>query len=283
MSQLATIRQHYIPQFYLKQFSYNKKILYQYDVVNNKAFPNPVSVESICFKKNLYEFKDNNGDIIEENFMEKWLSVYEREFAKTFQSIRAKASYKDNFHTLSFLSTEEKALLVFFMATLILRNPEILKAAQETALEVFGTNIDTTSAWNIGLKSCLPIYEKFDITKNTVLNSVMRFFDNLSFQICVSDNEAFFTSDNPIFINGKNQPIIINEIILPISERLALYMKPYERTKKGFKNRLVQMDKNDIEYFNSATIANCKKWLYSKQPFTKEQIKQIMKIRNERG
>ena len=61
MSQLATIRQHYIPQFYLKQFSYNKKILYQYDVMNNKVFADHVSVGSICDMKKLNKFKDNNG------------------------------------------------------------------------------------------------------------------------------------------------------------------------------------------------------------------------------
>lgn len=235
----TTVKQHYIPQFYLKQFSDNKKVLYQYDIVNNKSFSAPVSVESICFEKNLYEFKDNNGNIVEENLIEKWLSVYEGEFAKTFRNIQNKATHKDNFHTLCFLTREEKVLLVFFMATLILRNPEILKTAQETALEVYGNKIDANSAWNIGLKSCLPIYEEFDITKNTVLNSVMHFFDNMSFQICAADSNMLFTSDNPIFINGHDQPIIINEIILPISDRLALYMKPYEKTKKGFKNRLV--------------------------------------------
>ena len=61
-----TVREHYVPKFYLKKFSTNKKQLYQLDISNNSP-PEPVGIDSIAYRKDTYELKDSNGEYIEKN------------------------------------------------------------------------------------------------------------------------------------------------------------------------------------------------------------------------
>ncbi|MDE6706640.1 MAG: DUF4238 domain-containing protein [Oscillospiraceae bacterium] len=274
-----TTDEHYVPQFYLKQFSPNGERIYQYDVISGKQSHASVPIKSICYEKHLYEFKNNLGKYVCRNLIEKCFGVYESEFAKTFRSIQSKIRYEANYHTLSFLSSEEKAFLIFFLSTIIVRSPDVLQAAQETAMEFFGDQITKTSARNLALQTCLPIYKMLDIKERNLLNPVMGFFDNMSFQIGVADKDVFWTSDRPVILYGNNQLAKPDEVIMAISPHLALYMKPYKKTKQDRYNRLVSLDKKDIEYFNRAIVIHCKRWIYSKAPLTNSQIKWISKER----
>lgn len=53
--QKSTIKQHYVPQVYLRGFSQDKKRIYRYDLTNESQKLVPIS--SVCHKKYLYEFK----------------------------------------------------------------------------------------------------------------------------------------------------------------------------------------------------------------------------------
>ena len=163
---------------------------------------------------------------------------------------------------------------------MIVRNPDVLQAAQETALEFFGDQITEISARNLALQTCLPIYKALDTEERNLLNPVMRFFEDMSFQIGVADSEVFFTSDSPVILFGTNQPVKLDEVIMPISPNIVLFMKPYDNTRRGFYNRLTELRPEDIKYVNRAVVTHCKRWIYSKAPLTDKQIKWI---KRERG
>ncbi|MCR5020127.1 DUF4238 domain-containing protein [Ruminococcus sp.] len=275
-----TTDEHYIPQCYLKQFSSDGEHIYQYDALSGKQTPVPVPTKSVCYQKHLYEFRDSSGAFAYRNLIEKYFRTYEGEFATVFRSIQSKSSYEANYHTLSFLTTKEKARLVFFLSTMIVRDPDVLQAAQETALEFFGDQLTEISARNLALQTCLPIYKALDTEERNLLNPVMRFFDDMSFQIGVTDKDVLWTSDSPVVLFGNNQPVKLDEVVMPISPHIALYMKPYENTRKGCYNRLTELRPEDIKYVNRAVVMHCKRWIYSKAPLTDKQIKWI---KRERG
>ncbi len=274
-----TTNEHYIPQCYLKQFSLDGERIYQFDALSGKQTPVPVSTKSVCYQKHLYEFRDSLGDFAYRNLIENSFVAYEGEFAKIFRSILSKARIKANYHTLSFLSSKEKALLLFFLSTIIVRNPDILQTAQETALEFFGDHITEVSARNLALQACLPIYKTLDANERNILNSVIHFFDDMSFQIGITDKAVLWTSDNPVILFGNNQPAKLDEVVMSISPHMALYMKPYKNTRKEMYNRLTDLRPEDIRYVNSAIVTHCKRWIYSQTPLTDKQIKWITKER----
>lgn len=277
-----TVDEHFIPQCYLKQFSPDGEKIYEYDVVNKRQIPVPVPTESICYEKNLYEFKDVSGAYVYRNLIEKNFALFEGEFANTFRSIRSKMHNEANYKTMSFLTEKEKALLVFFLSTMILRRPDILKAAQDYTMEVFGNQVTEITARNFVLQTCLPIYKKLDVEEQNLLNPVMQFFDDMSFVIGVTDNKEILTSDNPIvFFRDNIEDYRPNEIILPLSSCSVLYMASYSKTKRNCYNRLYKMNNADVKYVNEAVVTQCHRWIFSEAPLTDKMIKWITKERSK--
>ena len=285
--QKPTSKEHFIPQCYLGQFSpderysdgkkkpFDRRHIYSYDLISGIQSPKPVLIKSICYEINLYEFKNDQGDFIYQNLIENILSVYEGHFATVFRSIRGKARCNSNLALSSFLSQEEKAYLIFFLSTLVLRQPEVINAGIEIAKESF-ENISKHRAKNLTLNMFLPIYRKIDEKEKNVLNVVMSWFDKLSFQVYVSDKDVFFTCDRPAVIIGKHNPHRISEVYLPISPRIMLNMIPEEKAPKGYRNRLMPLSDQQIMKANQEYSAHCKRWVYSKAPLTEQQVKMIL-------
>lgn len=277
--QKPTSDEHFIPQFYLKQFSPDGEHVYQFDVLSGIQTPVPVPTKSICYQKNLYEFQNENGDFLHQNLLERLLSKYEGQFAEVFGSIQKKASSKGGFLTPEFLSDKEIAMLSFFLSTMIARKPEILQAGREVAKEIFGDTISDYIAKNISLLMLLPLFKEINPNDKNVLIKIMGFFEDMSFQIGVSKQLVFWTSDNPITLYGKIPPVKPDEVILPLSPCLVLYMKPYKITKPECDNRLVELRERDVEFVNHSTATHCQRWIYSHSPLSEKQKKWIAEQR----
>lgn len=279
MAQEDKRKEHYIPRFYLRRFSIDKKCIYRYDISSGEQ--KSVPIRTICYENDLYEFKNDNGEYVYRNLLENIFGEYEVEFSKVFNNIESKAKIKANYYTNCFLSHIEKVLLRFFISTTIIRNPDTLKAAYETAIELYGDNITEISAKNKALEYCLPIYRELSLDEKNILITFTKLLQNMSFQIGFTEKDAIWTSDNPVVLYGEQQPAKIEEVILALSPNLVLYMKPYEKTKKGCYNRLVELESKDIRLFNRDIIKNCKRWIYSQKTLTENQIKWIIKERGK--
>ena len=276
-----TTNEHFIPQCYLKQFSQDNKHIYQIDMSDEKLTQKRVSTESICYEKNLYEFKNESGDFMQRNLIEKSLSVFEADYINILRSIQSKAAHEENFHTLCFLSKNEKKSLVFFLSTMVLRKPENIKAAQETTMEVLGDLVTETTARNWALQYCLPITKEIKLGEKNLLNSFCSLFDNMAFQIGIADKDQLLTSDVPVILFEGDKPNKIHSAIFTLSPQLVLYMKKYETTKKELRNRLVYLEISDIEFINNSIIKRSNRWIYSKYPLSKNKINQIVKLRKD--
>ena len=85
-----TVKEHYVPQFYLKNFMDDRGLLHVYDFEQTKIFyPKP---KNICCENNLYETKWENAnvnldDFVLRNNIENIFSKYEREYSKVLQKI----------------------------------------------------------------------------------------------------------------------------------------------------------------------------------------------------
>ena len=289
-----TIKEHYIPQFYLKQFSPDGKRIYQYDVdadskqkfhngiKSKKKYSNLVPIRSICYENNLYELKDDLGNIKYSNIIEKGLSIYEGEFAEIFRSIISKAQNERNFYTNSFLTRKEKEWLILFLSTTVLRKPKYIKFAQETSVKLNENKLTEMTARNAGLLSSLPMYKNINAKDETTLNAFMLLFSNMTFQICYAKKEVLLTSDNPVALFPSREYRMYDEVIIPISPQIAIYMTPFDNNCRC-RNKLIELTPLNIYYINSAIAITCERWIYSKQPFTDKQIRMITKERKLSG
>lgn len=272
-----TKKQHYIPRFYLRNFSNNNKMIYQYDVsTDNSSF---VSINSICYQNYLYEFKDENDELIYCNWIENILSKWEKEFSIIINSIKNKAKNKRNCKTRCFLTSKEKDFLAFFISLQSQRGSYYIKEIENKLEEKWGDVLEKNSCRNAALIASLPIYKPFNEVKDHKIISTFKTLRNMSFIIGFTDNGVFFTSDNPITMIYENNPNDIEEVIFPLASNLVLYMLKMEKSKANFKNRLYPMDENNINYINNVTISRCTRWIFSKNTFNDKDYNRIKKFK----
>ncbi len=69
-----THNQHYIPQVYLKGFSESNNSVFL-NLTSCKNSSIAVPVKTICFKHDLYETKNEQGDYLLANHTEKFLQI----------------------------------------------------------------------------------------------------------------------------------------------------------------------------------------------------------------
>lgn len=120
-----TKRQHFIPQFYLKNFSHNKKDIAVWDLAANKYYCS--DTKSVFFENDLYETKWKNanprlGVYVLDNQIEKWLANLEWSVAPIINRILVDASNK----RIISLNQEDRNVFLEFVVALYLRNPIIM-------------------------------------------------------------------------------------------------------------------------------------------------------------
>ncbi len=106
--------QHYVPQFYLNNFTDSKGLLHIYDYKHNKYFTQ--IPRNVCYEKNLYEteWQDANpklGKYVLPNNIEDIFCAYEGQFAELIKIIQKACIPQQNPRAL-ILHTEEKKVML---------------------------------------------------------------------------------------------------------------------------------------------------------------------------
>lgn len=126
-----TKKQHYIPQFYLNNFTNDSGKLWVYDRLNRKFFAS--SPRDIASEKYLYEtrWEDANpklGDFVLPNQIENKFAEQEREYSKLLQKIVSICANPQNGNALV-CTKDEKESMAGFVSNVLLRNPWSMKQA----------------------------------------------------------------------------------------------------------------------------------------------------------
>ena len=275
-----TVKEHFIPQCYLKGFSPDKKRVYQYDMLNWKTYP-LTNTNEICCEDYLYEFKDGNGDIVIPNTIENALINYEGALKKLLIDITKKSHDVRNFHTRTFLSTKEKVLLIGLMSMQVMRMPDFIKIGEDTAKQMF--KIEQYQARNFSILTNLPIYLKLGSDDKTLFSLVANWFTDMSFMIFRSESHNIYTGDKPIYLYGKdkNNPDIDvkpEKVIYPLTSNLVLYMLPINKYPE-YRNRLIPITPRVLKEVHKSIAGTSKRFLYSFCPLTEEEIQEIREAR----
>ena len=272
-----TKEEHYIPVCYLKQFSPDEKMVFQFDALSGKQSDNPVPINSICFVKNLYEFKDENGEFMYSNLMEDILHDLEGEFTTAIKSINRKAFIKDNLKTGCFLTPEEKDTLVLYMAVQRLRMPSLISEVETELRKKYEDILYDSTIRNVAIISCLPI----SVDKKCALRKCISELCEMTYSIGVAYRDCIITSDNPVSFLYDDNYDKLEEVIFPLSSRAVLYMQPRSQTKPGRRNILFELTQDSIDNINQVTMELCSRWIYSKQPLSQNQIEWLNSNKNK--
>lgn len=268
-------KQHYVPQFYLRNFANPKKGQYYFfvfDIISKKKYSTNIK-NAACE----HYFYDKHKGV--DQFLEKKLSRLENKFRNVNQLILSK---KD----LNKLNKKEMDTLTCFITMQYLRtkkNRQILERfpvfIEEYAKSVYGNNVPQY------------VYEKIDFykTKDSIRNvhiDVMNkdyqiIFDilsNMKWSLGLNKTEEkFWTSDNPIVVDipsfsffeelikysSSNKPGILTPgalLTLPLSPEVILQL--YKEDDYNLPN-IVEFDKKAVKYQNRMMYHNVDRQIYS--------------------
>ncbi len=257
--------QHYIPRYYLKGFSnsFNQPHIWVYEKGSIEVFESNI--------KNIAQ-ENNRWSQSTENLLN---SQIEQPANKVLNKIKSRLSITD----------EEKEALSVYIVSMIQRVPAGFEAIKKLGPETLKTVIDNIkndienlvqenpSKKHIleqrlrelpSLKSKFENYFPPELWYRTLspnaLPKVIAILPAMTWIFIVSNNQAFLTSDNPVFFFknwGLGNPQ--SEVTFPISSNIALWASWINSLDKTYSSR---KNYNVIREINRRTVAAATRYVY---------------------
>ncbi len=268
-----TKKQHYVPQIYLKGFSQDSSSIYEYNLARKKAIEKPVSIESVCSEKYLYELRDNSGEIININYVENVLCECEGRFAEYRRNLLRKASVKLNYRTQCFLTGDEKLFWFFYTTLQMMRSPYMLYGMREILKEELQGQISPEEAHNFAVTFCLPFFKKMEPGDQNAFN---HFFSKLNPKILTvgyAESDRLFTSEHAMcgVRNSAEGLFSFKKLWFPISSNCVLIFSEPRETDRTKKNCLIPITENGVNEINKEIAYIVGQMVLSKYPFSKRR------------
>lgn len=264
-----TIKEHYVPQFYLRNFADENGLLHIYDFKQNKFFMQ--KPKNICYESNLYETKWENanpklGKFVLQNHIEKIFCKYEGEFSKVLIKILQKCIPSQNQNAL-ILHEKERDIFFHFIVNIVVRNPQNMKSLAIDKLEVNDIcDEDINQIYSLldeiglggGDSLCLAAKKKAILTdefENSFTKICLGALKKLNYTFFYAKNDSLITSDIPVCVG--DDPMIVEDdktsIYFALSPKVAVIFGNY-KCSHDFKNRMVCIEEKQVENFNRILI-----------------------------
>lgn len=282
-----TIKQHYISKLYYKHFSVidqqsDVAFTWQFDTNSMCYKPNyAVSVSNICHKDNLYEIRDKEGDFVSRNTIENIFGRIESETNIVIEGIINKSKNEKCLNCSTVLSEEEKNQLILFITSLQFRDPNTINSGIRI-LQSQKSDIDVRDARNFTLLNLIPTGIGTEWDKNTIIRKASEKYSGMGFQIGYSMKDDIITSDRPVIEWLSYEHDSINKlyaVAFPLTSKLILYMYPKEKFPSYELNCFFRLSEAQIKDSWQNVAAFAKRFIYSKNQLTEEQIELVKDVR----
>ena len=265
-------KQHYVPQFYLRHFSDNDKIVYVYNINNKKAFP--MNVKNICQKD--YFYCDDSELELEQN-----LGKIERKQARIIAEVIRNLN-------ISSISIEDK----FYLHVFILMQCTRTKASKDLSESFIDTFFDayikspmkeSNYLADKGIKPESIDSLKMNVDRPHLMGMFLAMLGadlirDLKMVLILNQTDRnFITSDAPLclynYIKPKNYGMLGFQspgllIFCPLNEKvLLLLFDPELYHSNSSEKSIIHVEKtSDIDAINKLQIHNClESLIYSKE------------------
>lgn len=270
-----TSREHYVPKAYLNGFASEDKRLYFYDLKTRLHSNIMVNVDTICFQRDLYEYRNSNNEIILTNRVERVLEVMDRKLTRYRNAIRKRVNVVDP-HTKSFLTEDEIAYWITYITLQILRLPKLIDEATILMQEMMPSIEDANMHRNTALNLLLPFLKPLepDSLEARFFALFYEGFNSMKHTIAYDEKHRLFTSDCPIYTYApmwytpKKRISNCEKLIFPIDESLCFI---FSRTGKYPDNGVFSIDDREYESICKSIAYAADAKLFTKRKFTKQE------------
>jgi len=276
-----SIKQHFVPRTYLKNFGYKKKDNFYVNVFpKNQSIGNMFesNIKKICAENHLYTLR---GDIKSRQLLENIYSkIFENEYSELFDILT-----NDNIFEITF---DMKKSIISVIITMFYRTKkwlnEINSFNDESLNKIFQVctqfSLDyytDSDGHKISIKG-KSIQELKRNKKNETripfiliqLETALKLIEIKQYDIInvfkIENNTEFITSDNPVFaVNTNKLPTIPfdidNAYYLPISNKYLLSIFPREDLPVNNKIIRMAISQEQVAKMNKIQLTNCDKFI----------------------
>jgi hypothetical protein len=295
-------RHHYVPKFYLKNFTFDKdrKFLYVYEY---KGEVKRVSITDVAIKKGFYTFVDKSTKCRIDK-LEEFFADIENKTAPVLSKIIGSENLN--------ISDSDREILSLFISTLYIRTTRFFSIQKDIAREMIKTELNVSAQDKENFSNSVKMVagtkiedDEIEMARKLVLEGIDKNFrvsindeavkphffkidletawDCLAFlnmkkwHLLINNTDLpFITSDNPaviqkpnfIYDDRVNRGLGFATIILPISPKLCLLLR-----NKQFKKEIIDIDNVDhIKKINYSVMLLSYRFIFSN--INSEEIKQ---------
>lgn len=250
MGENITKRQHYVPQFYLRNFANKENHVWVYDRKKQRIFQSPP--RAICQEDDLYEVKWKNvdpclGKYVLRNRIENMLREKEGIYQNVVHEIISRCNEPQNRYAL-ICDTNQKVILSNFIANLITRNPYLLDDGWKVRSDLPQIQETQRVFTELGLgsvQSLVKLTEREIMLDDSVdtsdTSALARAIRQLDFAFSVSKSETFVTSSFPVHYGTFQEASVLDCLFIPLCPQIAVMYLP-RTIKMKYRNRIFLLD-----------------------------------------
>ncbi len=265
MEKKMTRDQHYVPQFYLRNFTDERGEVWIYEPDNNRIFS--AKPKSICFEKDLYEtqFQNENtpfGKYLLPNNIENIFQGQEGKYAKLINKIKSICTIGLGRDVLILKPCEEE-MLRSLVANLLVRNPKNMKrlglndSLDDTIDQSIYNQIDSLlSQLGIGEAETFIKAARMKVTLTEEIEGSLPLKINedlakLNFTFLYANSDEFITSDIPIAFGSDIYAMGENKmcLYLALTPKIAILFGNY-KSMSQYRNGLLPLNEKTVRKFN---------------------------------
>ncbi len=257
-----TKRQHYLPQFYLDNFTNSSGKLWVYDRLEGRIFassPRDIGCENYLYETRWEDANPKLGEFVLPNQIENKFAEQEGKYSKLLQNIARICDNPQNKRAL--ICNKEKETLASFVSNILLRNPWSMKQADLDCVTDGIMDVEEIKAIDMMLRLM-----EFGGTESLVKFSSKRVWLDESFEgsmqqestkdlrglkycFIKTEREQFVTSSFPV-LHGIDETTVTEEkmIYFPLNPYIALLYGNSLPHKVW--NRIGVFPEDEIDFWN---------------------------------
>jgi hypothetical protein len=261
-------KQHFVPQFYLENFTDSRNNIYAFDIIECRSFT--TTKENIAHQKYFYDYEPLDQFMGREQTIEKALAKSEAESAKVLRKLVAGLKAND----VSALTKDDYGQLADYIITQQKRTPENrIKGTQlaiemERQLRAKGASDDFIKESGLEADKYDPQFQQiYGLLNSGVLRDIEDLCDRYWIFWSNKTKHNFYTSDHPVAGNlHTDKDWQGYEIYFPITPRYGVSIFPKSKFHHvaGKHQKVVELeDPENVKFYNGLVLTQCNRQIYN--------------------
>lgn len=258
-------KQHFVPQFYLENFTDSDNNIYAFDIVKGESFR--TTTENIAHERYFYDYEPLDQFMGIEQTIEKALAASEGESAKVFRKLVASL----NANNVKALTKDDYKQLADYIITQQRRTPESRIKGTQLATEIErqlrdkGASDDFIKEQGLDSEKYDPHFQQiYGLLNSEVLREIEDLCDRYWIFWSNKTKHNFYTSDHPVVGYLHNEKAY--EIYFPLTPRysVSIVAKDHFHIMADKHQRINELrDPENVKFYNIRMLEQCNRQLFN--------------------